>query len=258
MSVEVKSIEQKAHRFLAEKKYDEATDLFHHVAKAYQKVRNHEAAALCFASAAGCWAEKCGDQPYHNAAADYERAAKEAVQAMDYRYASLLYKHSAVCHEKDRDYRGFSDSFFKSKEYYRKYLFLSLFDPKKIRQIKQPISISDLKEKMSRLRSLLTETFLSLLWGHGERPSRTILFGASFIFLCALIFSMGTLVNGGVSYRPNLIEAAYFSVMTFTTVGYGDIIPVGFNRWVAGMESYGGLFIVPIFIAGLLRKYCRF
>lgn len=258
MSVEVKSIEQEAHHFLAEKKYDEATELFGRAAKAYQKVKNHEAAALCFASAAGCWAEKCGEQPYYNAANDYERAAREAVQAMDYLYATLLYKHSAVCHEKDKDYRGFSDCFFKSKEYYRKYLFLSLFNPKKILHIKQSISGTSLKDRIYRFRLLLIETFLSFLWGHGERPSRTVLFGVSYILGCALLYSMGTLVYNGTPYHPDIIESIYFSVITFTTVGYGDIIPIGFNRWISGIESFGGLFIVPIFIAGLLRKYCRF
>jgi hypothetical protein len=252
-------LEQEAHRLLSEKKYDEAAEFFYRAARAYQEVKNHQAAALCFASAAGCWAAKCGEQPYYNAAKDYERAAMEAVNAGDYLYAALLYKHSAICHEKDADYSAFSDCFFKSKEYYRKHLFLSFFNPGKTPHIQQSLSKSSLKEKSNQFRELLTETFLSFLWGHGERPGRTVFFGISFILLCALLFTTGTLVYSGVPHRhPNILETIYFSVVTFTTLGYGDISPVGFNRCVSIVESLGGLFIVPIFIAGLLRKYCRF
>jgi hypothetical protein len=45
--------------------------------------------------------------------------------------------------------------------------------------------------------------------------------------------------------------------VTFTTVGYGDIIAVGFNKAVAMLEAFCGIFIMPLFIIGLSRKYLR-
>ena len=45
--------------------------------------------------------------------------------------------------------------------------------------------------------------------------------------------------------------------LTFSTVGYGDITPVGLTRLVAMLEVLSAIFIVPLFIVGLSRKYLR-
>ncbi len=39
-------------------------------------------------------------------------------------------------------------------------------------------------------------------------------------------------------------EYAYFSVITYTTVGYGDITPTGELRAIAGLESLTGLMMI--------------
>ncbi len=59
------------------------------------------------------------------------------------------------------------------------------------------------------------------------------------------------------SFSPNYFQSLYFSAITFTTVGYGDLIPVGFNQLVAAVEALIGLFIMPLFVVGLSRKYLR-
>jgi hypothetical protein len=50
---------------------------------------------------------------------------------------------------------------------------------------------------------------------------------------------------GGLS-QPNLqfLDAVYFSAVTFTTVGYGDMIPVGAIRFLAGTEALVGLMLI--------------
>jgi hypothetical protein len=100
-------------------------------------------------------------------------------------------------------------------------------------------------------------TFSSLLWGHGERPHRTVVFGMAIVLACALLYMQGTLIDHGVSVKPDFVNAFYFSAVTFTTVGYGDVTPVGLNRVIAVWQAYSGLFIVSIFITGLCRKYLR-
>jgi hypothetical protein len=43
---------------------------------------------------------------------------------------------------------------------------------------------------------------------------------------------------------PQFLDAVYFSAVTFTTVGYGDMIPVGAVRFLAGTESLIGLMLI--------------
>ena len=50
-------------------------------------------------------------------------------------------------------------------------------------------------------------------------------------------------------------EAMYLSVITFTTTGYGDIVPTGYMRGVACFESISGIILVSCFTVALVRKY---
>ena len=48
----------------------------------------------------------------------------------------------------------------------------------------------------------------------------------------------------------------YYSFVTITTLGYGDILPVSFfARALAYMEAVAGLFYVAILVAGLVSAY---
>jgi len=49
----------------------------------------------------------------------------------------------------------------------------------------------------------------------------------------------------------------YFSVVTFTTLGYGDIIPLGISRLFAGIEALLGGFILAIFVVVFVKKMTR-
>ncbi|WP_154019960.1 pentapeptide repeat-containing protein [Halococcus sediminicola] len=51
-----------------------------------------------------------------------------------------------------------------------------------------------------------------------------------------------------------LAESFYFSVVTFTTLGYGDWIPLGYSKGIAMAESLIGTFIVSILIYVLARR----
>ena len=59
------------------------------------------------------------------------------------------------------------------------------------------------------------------------------------IFVDALRF--GSLVGLPTSSLPDYV---YFSAMTYTTVGFGDAVPIGSIRFLAGMEALTGLVMV--------------
>ena len=51
-------------------------------------------------------------------------------------------------------------------------------------------------------------------------------------------------------------NAFYFSFITLSTVGYGDITPVSrIARWLAAMEAMTGLLYVTVLIARLVALY---
>lgn len=54
----------------------------------------------------------------------------------------------------------------------------------------------------------------------------------------------------------NGVTGFYFSFITLSTVGYGDITPVSrFARWLAAMEATTGLLYVAVLIARLVSLY---
>jgi hypothetical protein len=50
-------------------------------------------------------------------------------------------------------------------------------------------------------------------------------------------------------------EAVYFSGVTFTTLGFGDIVPVGATRLITVGEGLVGIVITSAFIISFVRKY---
>lgn len=69
--------------------------------------------------------------------------------------------------------------------------------------------------------------------------------------------------GGAFAYNANTGERSingftgfYFSFITLSTVGYGDIIPVSrIARWLAAMEAMTGLLYVAVLIARLVSLY---
>ena len=257
MEAEAKHIEKEAYQLLTEEKFTEAFRLFRRAAETYRTEHNHKQAALMFASAASCWGLKTGERVVHQAALAYKDAAWEAEKASDFEYASLLYQYAATNFEKDLEFEHLSECSYRSKECQRAFLLLGLIQPRKIHRISGQKEEKGVVGVIKRFLLWVMLTFSFLLWGHGERPLRTFFYGLTLIAICALAFSQTTLLSNGAPLRPNFFQALYLSVITFTTVGYGDITPLGFAKAVAMFEALNGLFIIPILVTGLSRKYLR-
>jgi hypothetical protein len=54
----------------------------------------------------------------------------------------------------------------------------------------------------------------------------------------------GQIVSSAGTGGLDLLDAVYFSAMTYSTVGFGDVLPVGPIRLLAGTESLIGLVLI--------------
>ncbi len=64
--------------------------------------------------------------------------------------------------------------------------------------------------------------------------------------------------NASVSVNAALfLQCIYSSVVTFTTLGYGDITPVGISRVIAATEAFSGSFTIALFVVVFVKKMTR-
>jgi len=47
----------------------------------------------------------------------------------------------------------------------------------------------------------------------------------------------------------------YFTIITFTTVGYGDIMPLSWMKLIVSLESLLGVFFTASFVVTLSRRF---
>ncbi|MBD3263972.1 MAG: hypothetical protein GF375_02575, partial [Candidatus Omnitrophica bacterium] len=256
LSDKAERLEKEAYVLFSDNKYDEAFRLFKEAAEIYSNRGGCREAALCFASAASCWSKKSGETTFYNAAYTYEKAANEAKKYGDFGYAALLYKYAAINHERDGEFFNFSDCFYNAKESHRSFFKQNFLKPTRILSITQKRKENAFTLTFKSFFLWLLLTFSFLIWGHGERPLRTFFTAIAVILLSAFFYSRGYLYSETI-FKPVFWEALYFSMITFSTVGYGDIVPLGFSRVVALLESFSGIFIMPLFVIALSRRYLR-
>ena len=128
--------------------------------------------------------------------------------------------------------------------------------------------------------------FYKKLCGYGEIPFNVIWASLFLIFVSAFLYLFGGIEFVGSSVLkvpPNVIDynlslnsfgiqwarsnidliyedfklCLYTSVITFTTLGYGDVHPIGFSRIVASVEAGFGIIMTALFIFVFTRKMLR-
>lgn len=109
---------------------------------------------------------------------------------------------------------------------------------------------------------------VDIFCGYGEAPIRVISFSVLFILICSVFYFFLHINTGGhsIGYDPmvspyeNLLafgNCFYFSVVTFTTLGYGDLSPQGWARPVAAFEAFCGSFTLALFVVVFVKKMTR-
>ena len=189
------------------------------------------------------------------------------------------YEDESWAFKKEKDMERMSKSFYSLLSKYKKY---SLF--KKILKqgnlLKRVIIKSKIFSKWLFSKKAIEWFNLSVsdfIYQYGENPWRVIRFALIIIFLFAIILNFSGIVN---SDNTNLIiefikksqsdeytirylgpilgsflNCLYFSVVTFTTLGYGDFQPaVGLSRFFVSLESIIGAITMALFVYTFARR----
>jgi len=101
--------------------------------------------------------------------------------------------------------------------------------------------------------------------GYGEKPFRIITFSIFFMFCHAIIYFLtGITHSSGIvrfsihnGLKENIIcflNTCYYSVVTFTTLGYGDYAPIGISKLFAIIEAYSGAFLMALFVITVYKN----
>jgi len=105
----------------------------------------------------------------------------------------------------------------------------------------------------------LPSLIMDLLCGYGEKPQRIIFSSAFVILFYATVYLLlnAIIYASSAAYKMSVGDYIYYSVITFTTVGYGDFIPKAAPtfRFLAASEAFIGTFMIGLFIFTLARKY---
>ncbi len=120
------------------------------------------------------------------------------------------------------------------------------------------------KRSLKRALSKIVDLFC----GYGEEPARVVGFSLITILSFAFLFFFVGITDGessiGLSSEQpinhnirNFFQCLYFSVVTFTTLGYGDLSPLGMARAFAAIEAFAGSFILALFVVVFVKKMTR-
>jgi len=130
-------------------------------------------------------------------------------------------------------------------------------------------------------KNWIISAFWNMIYGYGERPGSVVKTSVVIIILFALSFSLigigkpeiielkgtgiyqnsGNIVDLAIkgfsenSEIRNFPDSLYFSLITFTTLGYGDFRPLeGLGRFLAGSEAFIGALMMALFVYTFARR----
>ena len=128
-----------------------------------------------------------------------------------------------------------------------------------------------IRKQLGYFHRQFQNVFYRGLCGHGEKPFNVVLISIIIIFAFAIsYFYYGIEINEAYiidynlssssfdfSWTNDFLWSLYTSIITFTTLGYGDVHPIGWSRVFASIESLIGIFMTALFIFVFTRKMIR-
>ena len=98
--------------------------------------------------------------------------------------------------------------------------------------------------------SLISNGARRMRVGHRIRVAIAVLAALGAHFVEVILFAIGweILLSAGIAQlsidEPSFVEVLYFSASTYTSLGYGDIVPIGSSGLLAGSEALTGLVLI--------------
>lgn len=258
MNNEAANLIKQAEEHFKSRRLDEAFQFYQEAAFLCEKEGDAAHAADCFARAAMCEKVRTGFESLLESAQASEAAARQAVKAGNYAFARWYYRDAAMIYEREGDFEKYSFCYIESQHAFVAYLWFIFHKGK--RQIRNSNKLEDVSPA-GRIEALVRAFFgvvSRFIWGYGERPFRVFFAGGMVVMLCATIYWLtGSVAGPGLTTSISFLDALYFSGVTFSTLGYGDFVPVGMIRLLAIGESLTGFILVPLFVVALSRHYLR-
>lgn len=108
-----------------------------------------------------------------------------------------------------------------------------------------------LRQRLDVFQAIIRSTYLELFlfW-----ILVNVAFAALYFIIGVTHPAHGPNLPPGISMGERIFDSFYFSVMTATSTGYGDIVPLGFSKMLAMVECTTALLIFAVFVGKLVSE----
>ncbi len=105
--------------------------------------------------------------------------------------------------------------------------------------------------------NFLTKSLSYYYWEYGRKPHRIIYYSIATILIFGIVFWLhsNSISSTASDIKEfNLWHGLYFSTISFTTMGFSDLIPIGWSRLLVSIEGFLGLLNMGFLIAGFANN----
>lgn len=195
-----------------------------------------------------------------------EARASEPLGESDFAECEALYRRIKLSYQNSGDYHRAGQFFIREMECKRAHLYIKQFP---LRFSWNPLAAWDWLSR-GATRALWCVSYY--ICQHGENPARLAGVMGLLIVLFAFIHSLvgvdgsagESIIMPGFAMPPlaelprQMMKALYFSAVTFTSLGYGDMRPIGaLGQAVSVIEVSLGIILVALLVGCVIRKLSR-
>lgn len=257
MFADAQKLIQQAEALFKERKLEESVQYYNEAGMLCREKGDALQAAECFAQCALCEKMRTGLLPLLEAANWSEMAAREALKAGQFAFARWQFREAGLFYEREGDFEKYSRCFVDSQDAYVQYLWHVFTCGEKQERIRGGVK-AGWGERLLSLWLSFMGMVSRMIWGYGERPFNICFTAMAVILGSALIYQhSGLIAVHGAKSVLAFSDCLYLSGVTFSTLGYGDLAPLGWVRLLAFGESLAGFLMVPLLMIALTRRYLR-